>query len=165
MKEKRDRSAWLKGGAARCNVPAEQQFHPYRLVLRGARGVGKGTQADVLSERLGACQLSTGDIFRRAKSLSECERTPAMSRALESMRRGDLVTDETVLALVAERVRCLRCGGGLLLDGFPRTVAQAEALELLLPRQEGRLDAVVSYDLPVEPIVAPPQGRRPWLSF
>ena len=68
--------------------------------------------------------------------------------------------DETVLALVAERVGCLRCEGGFLLDGFPRTVAQAEALEQLLGGQGLKLDAVLSYDLPIDRIVARLSGRR-----
>ena len=76
------------------------------------------------------------------------------------MRRGDLVPDETVLALVAERVGCLRCQGGFLLDGFPRTVAQAEALEKLLAGEKLKLDAVLSYDLPLEQVVSRLSGRR-----
>jgi adenylate kinase len=81
---------------------------PRRLVLLGAPGVGKGTQAELLCANLGACHLSTGDIFRAAKALDASERTPALTAALEYMRRGDLVPDETVLALVAERRGCLR---------------------------------------------------------
>jgi len=76
------------------------------------------------------------------------------------MRRGDLVPDETVLALVTERLGCLRCEGGFLLDGFPRTVAQAEALDRLLAGEALRLDAVLSYDLPLEQVVARLSGRR-----
>jgi adenylate kinase len=129
-------------------------------VLLGAPGVGKGTQAELLSARLGACHLSTGDIFRAAKTQDACERTPALTAALEYMRRGELVPDETVLALVAERGRCLRCRGGFLLDGFPRTVTQAEALELLLAGQKVKLNAVVSYELPLEKVVSRLSGRR-----
>jgi adenylate kinase len=122
--------------------------------------VGKGTQAELLSARLGACQLSTGDIFRAAKSLSPAERSPAITAALEYMRRGELVPDETVVDLVAERTGCLRCEGGFLLDGFPRTVAQAQALEGLLQKQGLKLDAVLSYELPLEELVARLAGRR-----
>jgi adenylate kinase len=156
----RDRKAWLQGPAATCNSPAEALERPLRLILLGAPGVGKGTQAEMLSAKVGACHLSTGDIFRAAKSLNGCERTPALNAALQSMRRGDLVPDETVLALVSERVGCLKCQGGFLLDGFPRTVAQAEALEGLLKKHRLRLDGVVSYDLPIEQIVARLSGRR-----
>jgi len=122
--------------------------------------VGKGTQAEMLCTKLGACHLSTGDIFRAAKALDACDRTPALTAALQYMRRGDLVPDETVLALVAERVGCLQCQGGFLLDGFPRTVGQAEALEALLKKHKLQLDAVVSYELPIEKVVARLSGRR-----
>jgi adenylate kinase len=157
---KSDRAAWLKGGTARCSIPPQQAARPRRLVLLGAPGVGKGTQAELLSQRLGACHLSTGDIFRAAKTLDECERTPTMNRALDHMRRGELVPDEIVLGLVSERAGCLRCRGGFLLDGFPRTVAQAEALAETLVEQGATLDAVLSYDMPIEKIVARLSGRR-----
>jgi adenylate kinase len=157
---KRDRKAWLQGGTAVCNIPAEVRPRPWHLVLLGAPGVGKGTQAELLAANLGTCHLSTGDIFRAAKNLDVCERTPALSAALDYMKRGDLVPDQTVLDLVTERLRCLQCRGGFLLDGFPRTVAQADALERLLGAQNVRLDAVVSYDLPLEQVVARLSGRR-----
>jgi adenylate kinase len=137
-----------------------QPAHARRLVLLGAPGVGKGTQAELLSERLGACHLSTGDIFRAAKTLGECERTPTMDRALDYMRRGELVPDEIVLSLVSERSGCLRCRGGFLLDGFPRTVAQAEALDELLAKSDAALEVVVNYSMPIEKIVARLSGRR-----
>ena len=160
MQQKPDRTAWLKGSTAQCKTGPRETAHPRRLVLLGAPGVGKGTQAELLSDKLGACHLSTGDIFRAAKTLNECERTPAMSRALDCMLRGELVPDEIVLGLVAERAGCLRCRGGFLLDGFPRTVAQAEALEQVLTDQGVSLEAVVSYDIPLEQIVARLSGRR-----
>jgi len=125
MSKKNDRAAWLKGDDAHCAVPPRGQERPFRFVLLGAPGVGKGTQAELICERLGTCHLSTGDIFRAARSLTHDERTPALEEALDYMHRGELVPDLTVLNLVAERVRCLRCQGGFLLDGFPRTVAQA----------------------------------------
>src|SRR6185312_2934678 len=81
MSVKNDRNAWLKGGLAQCKIPADPQAHPQRLVLLGAPGVGKGTQAELLSARLGSCHLSTGDIFRGAKTLNDCERTPTMEKA------------------------------------------------------------------------------------
>jgi adenylate kinase len=160
MNAKTDRAAWLKGGHADCNIPAQRQAYPQRLVLLGAPGVGKGTQAELLSARLGACHLSTGDIFRAAKTLTECDRTPTMTSALDFMRRGDLVPDTTVLDLLIERSKCLRCGGGFLLDGFPRTVAQAEALQKCLKENDIQLGAVVSYDMPLEKIVSRLSGRR-----
>jgi adenylate kinase len=160
METKRDRKAWLRGGTAVCEPPPKPVKGPRRLVLLGAPGVGKGTQAELLAAKLGACQLSTGDIFRAAKSLESGERSPAMTAALDYMRRGDLVPDGTVLDLVAERVGCLRCEGGFLLDGFPRTVAQAEALEDLLKKYNLKLDAVLSYELPIDEVVARLAGRR-----
>ena len=155
-----DRKAWLRGGRARCSARPKFKARPPRFILLGAPGVGKGTQAELLCRNFGACHLSTGDIFRAAKSLDLSERTQALTEALEYMRRGDLVPDETVLALIEERARCLRCRGGFLLDGFPRTVAQAEALENLLTGQKSSLDAVLSYDLPLEQVVARLSGRR-----
>jgi len=158
---KNDRAAWLKAGNAVCsNPPQRAPAKAWRLVLLGAPGVGKGTQAELLHERLGACHLSTGDVFRAAKSLPDGQRSPVMEQALEFMRRGELVPDQTVLDLVGERLRCLHCGGGFLLDGFPRTVAQAEALEKLMRREEVALTAVLNYELPLEEIVARISGRR-----
>jgi len=159
--KKRDRAAWLKGGNAVCsNPPSKPAGRIWRLVLLGAPGVGKGTQAALLSERLGACQLSTGDVFRAAKCLGAGERSPALEAALHYMVRGDLVPDETVLGIVQERMRCLRCCGGFLLDGFPRTVAQAEALENLLKKENVPLTAVLNYEMPIDQIVARLSGRR-----
>ena len=160
MEAKRDRSAWLKGPAFQCEVKPPTRARAWKLILLGAPGVGKGTQADLLSDRLGACHLSTGDIFRTAKGLQECDRSPAMSAALEYMKRGDLVPDTTVLEMVRERVGCLRCGGGFLLDGFPRTLAQAEALQDLMEKQQIVLDAVLSYELPLEELISRLSGRR-----
>lgn len=157
---KRDRKAWIKGATAQCEPAPEPTQFARRLVLLGAPGVGKGTQAEMLSEKLGACHLSTGDIFRAAKAMDTSERTPALTAALDYMRRGELVPDDTVLALVSERVGCLRCEGGFLLDGFPRTVAQAEALEKLLAGEKLKLDAVLSYELPLEQVVSRLSGRR-----
>lgn len=159
MLTKSDRAAWLKGGNAKCSVPPQNPERPYRLVLLGSPGVGKGTQAELLSQQLGCCQLSTGDVFRAAKS-DPCECTPALQEALEFMRQGRLVPDETVLGIVRERSRCMRCRGGFLLDGFPRTVAQAEALGQLLDEVGVKLDYVVNYELPIEQIVSRLGGRR-----
>jgi adenylate kinase len=161
MKEKPNRAAWLRGGDARCNVRTEPWARPYRFVLLGAPGAGKGTQAELLAGRFGSCHLSMGDIFRAAKMLSSgCQCGPVMAEAVRYMDAGQLVPDETVLALITERAKCFQCGGGFLLDGFPRTVAQAEALEKLLGKQQVGLDAVLSYELPFEKIVTRLSGRR-----
>jgi len=160
MTAKTDRAAWLKGGAAECSVQPPTPPRAYRLVLLGAPGVGKGTQAELLSTNFGTCQLSTGDVFRAAKKSDGCERSPKLNEALDFMKRGDLVPDETVLGIVRERARCLRCRGGFLLDGFPRTLDQAEALSKLLQEEGVELDAVLSYELPIEQIVSRLAGRR-----
>jgi len=157
---KHDRSAWFKGGTADCQATLAPGARAYRMVLLGAPGVGKGTQAELLSERLGPCQLSTGDVFRAAKTLAASERSPALGAALEYMKRGELVPDETVIGIVRERRNCLRCPAGFLLDGFPRTVEQAEALASVLKELGAKLDAVLSYDLPIEQIVSRLSGRR-----
>lgn len=158
---KHDRTAWLKGGAAVCEMPPRKPLgEAWRIVLLGAPGIGKGTQAELLCERLGTCHLSTGDVFRTAKCLAEQEQTDSMKAALKFMRQGALVPDETVLGLIADRLRCLRCSGGFLLDGFPRTVAQAEALEKILDKENVKLTAVLNYELPIERIVSRISGRR-----
>ena len=153
-----DRAAWLQGPSAKC-MEVPEIDHPFRLVLLGAPGVGKGTQADLLRHRLNACHLSTGDVFRAAGK-SQCELSPAMKAALEYMKRGDLVPDTTVWEMVRERSECLHCGGGFILDGFPRTVGQAESLRQLMLDEKLTLTAVVNYELPVSDIVARLSGRR-----
>lgn len=155
------RAAWLQGPGVQCDGEvAASSSTPWRLVLLGAPGVGKGTQADLLGERLGACHLSTGDVFRAAGSRGDCEQSPAMREALGYMRSGALVPDSTVWEMVRERVGCLRCGGGFILDGFPRTLGQAESLRALLDSEGLGLTAVVNYELPVSEIVARLGGRR-----
>ncbi len=155
-----DRAAWLKAGDTACSFEPAPGAEPQRLILLGPPGVGKGTQADLLHQWCGACHLSTGDVFRAAKTLPPTEQSPAIKKAVAAMTRGELVSDETVLALVEERIRCLRCAGGFLLDGFPRTVAQAEALEKLLQKENLPLTAVVDYELPIDKIVSRLAGRR-----
>src|SRR5579863_982954 len=130
-KTKPNRVAWLQGPSARCETVPKGVSPPWRIVLLGAPGVGKGTQADLLHQRLGACHLSTGDVFRAA-ARSTCGTTPAMVTALDFMRKGALVPDSIVWEMVRERSACLRCRGGFILDGFPRTLAQAESLQGLI---------------------------------
>jgi len=156
----KDRAAWLQGSSAQCEVASTSAQTPWRLVLLGAPGVGKGTQADLLNQRLGACHLSTGDVFRAAGSQSECEQTPAIKEAVGYMRRGALVPDSTVWEMVRERLACLKCGGGFILDGFPRTLGQAESLKQLLDSEGITLSAVLSYELAASEIVARLGGRR-----
>ena len=155
-----DRAAWFKGASVECSIDSSPPDRPFRLVLLGAPGVGKGTQAELISQRLKPCHLSTGDVFRAAKSLPASERTPAITQALACMQRGELVPDDTVINIVRERSRCMTCPAGFLLDGFPRTVRQAEALDVLLTQLGVKLDAVLSYDMPLEQVIARLSGRR-----
>jgi adenylate kinase len=159
MATKGNREPWLQGSGDACEVPSLPHDRPYRLALLGPPGVGKGTQAELLSRALGTCPLSTGDLFRAAQC-GTAEPSPAMKAALEAMRRGELVPDSLVVAMVRERAVCLQCHGGFLLDGFPRTVAQAEALDAMMAEHGVTLDAVVSYELPIDEIVARLGGRR-----
>lgn len=115
-----------------------------RLVLLGPPASGKGTQARVLVERLGVPQLSTGDMLRAARSAG----TPLGLEAGRYMAAGQLVPDGLVIELIRERLRQPDCAAGFILDGFPRTVAQAQALEAMLESQAVALDAVVQLDVP-----------------
>jgi adenylate kinase len=153
-----DRAAWVKGAGAICRG-YHPQPSPWRLVLLGPPGVGKGTQAELLAQRLGACHLSTGDVFRACKALPAEKLSPALSRAVDYMKRGELVPDEMVLGIVHDRLGCLHCRGGFLLDGFPRTVAQAQALEQLLGCGALHLSAVVNYEMDLDEIVKRLGGR------
>lgn len=109
------------------------------LILFGPPAAGKGTQAKRLVETRGMVQLSTGDMLRAAiASGSELGQ-----RVKGIMERGDLVTDEIVIALIEDRLPEAEAAGGAIFDGFPRTVAQAEALDAMLARRGGKIDRVV----------------------
>lgn len=110
-----------------------------RLILLGPPGAGKGTQAKVLIDSYGIPQLSTGDILRGAIAA----KTPMGLAAKEIMDRGDLVSDEIVNGIVSERLDRDDCKAGFVLDGFPRTIPQAEALEAMLAEKNMALDAVI----------------------
>jgi len=110
-----------------------------RLVLLGPPGAGKGTQAQRLVDKHGIVQLSTGDMLRAAIRAG----TPVGQRAKDIMARGDLVPDDVVVSIVSERMDQPDARNGFVLDGFPRTVAQAEALDRLLDEKGQKLDAVV----------------------
>jgi adenylate kinase len=158
MNVTQDRSGWFQGGNTSCTPAVLRDGRPLRLVLLGPPGVGKGTQAKLLCDILGTCHLSTGDLFRAAQC--QTEPSPALRAALEAMRSGQLVADSVVVSMVRERARCLRCHGGFLLDGFPRSTTQAQALDAILGEQRVALDFVVAYELPLEEIVARLSGRR-----
>ena len=157
---KNDRLAWLQGPSAECAAVSEERTTAWRLILLGAPGVGKGTQAQLLTDRLGACHLSTGDVFRAAGKRKDCDQSPAMKAALEYMRRGELVPDSTVWEIVRERSHCILNCGGFILDGFPRTLGQAESLKALMEKENIKLSAVVNYELPIEEVVQRLSGRR-----
>ena len=110
-----------------------------RLILLGPPGAGKGTQAQILVERHGIVQLSTGDMLRAAVAAG----TPVGLQAKALMDRGDLVPDAVVVAIVAARIEQDDCAKGFILDGFPRTVAQAEALTAMLAEKAMELDTVI----------------------
>jgi adenylate kinase len=116
-----------------------------RLVLLGPPGAGKGTQAKELVEKYGIVQLSTGDMLRAAIAAG----TPVGLKAKDVMARGALVPDDVVVAIVSERIDQPDAARGFILDGFPRTVPQAQALEHMLSKKGLRLDAVV--ELKVDP--------------
>jgi adenylate kinase len=159
LQTKPDRMAWFKGPSSPCNLMPERPDRIWRLILLGAPGVGKGTQAELLAERLKACHLSTGDVFRAAKANPECNCTPAMAGALDYMRRGELVPDHAVIQIIKERLGCLRCRGGFILDGFPRTVGQAEVLTMFLRAYDLVPDAVIDYTLPTLELISRLGGR------
>jgi len=125
------------------------------IVLMGAPGAGKGTQARLLQERLHLPQISTGDIFRALKNAQ----TPLAQELREIMERGQLVPDELTIRLVKERTAQPDCRNGYILDGFPRTPAQAASLEKLAVEQGNNIVAV-QIDVPGELLEQRMTGRR-----
>ena len=121
-----------------------------RLILLGPPGAGKGTQAKVLVDTYGIPQLSTGDILRNAIA----NKTPLGLAAKEVMDRGDLVSDEIVNGIVSERLDAADCKNGFVLDGFPRTIPQAEALDKMLAEKGMHLNAVVEIKAEPETLIA-----------
>ena len=127
-----------------------------RVVLLGPPGAGKGTQAKLLQERFKVRQISTGDILRKAVA----EQTPLGKQTSEYIRRGELVPDRLIIDLVADRLKEKDCEKGFVLDGFPRTIAQAQSLEEILKKMGLGLDCVLSVQVPHKLIVERLSGRR-----
>jgi adenylate kinase len=127
-----------------------------KLILLGPPGAGKGTQAKMLTDRLNIPQISTGDILRAAVK----EGTPMGIKAKSFMDAGSLVPDEVVVGIVQERLQKEDCANGFILDGFPRTVAQADALKDTLRALGKDVDAVISLEVDVEALVERLTGRR-----
>jgi adenylate kinase len=125
------------------------------IILLGPPGAGKGTQARLLVEEFGMVQLSTGDMLRAAKTSG----TEMGNKVAEVMARGDLVTDEIVIGLIAEQLDGEAGKQGLIFDGFPRTLAQADALDTLLAEKGKTLDAVIEMKVDDEVLVNRVSGR------
>jgi adenylate kinase len=127
-----------------------------RIVLLGAPGAGKGTQAKILIEKYGMPQISTGDLLRAAVAAG----TALGKEAKSYMDKGELVPDSVVLGMVEERLKQDDCKKGYILDGFPRNTAQAEALDKMLAALNMSLTAALSVDVPLEDLMKRLTGRR-----
>jgi adenylate kinase len=127
-----------------------------KLILLGAPGAGKGTVAKLLTQLDGSVQISTGDILRAAVAAG----TELGKKAEAAMKAGDLVSDDLIMGIMGERLKEADCKNGYLLDGFPRTIPQAEALKKLLADMGEKLDCVVNIDVPRDVILDRLTTRR-----
>jgi adenylate kinase len=127
-----------------------------KLILLGPPGAGKGTQAKMLMEKFAIPQISTGDMLRAAVK----DGTPMGQKAREYMDAGGLVPDEVVVGIVRDRLQETDCSNGFILDGFPRTVAQADALQISFQMMGKELDRVISLEVDTEALVGRLTGRR-----
>lgn len=136
------------------------QVNTMKIIMLGAPGAGKGTQAKKISERYSIPHISTGDIFRaNIKNGTELGK-----KAKEYMDKGLLVPDELVVDLVVDRLSQADCEKGCVLDGFPRTIPQAEALDAALEAKNEKVDYAIDIEVPDENIIARMSGRRACLS-
>ena len=131
-----------------------------KVILLGPPGAGKGTQAKSICNRFSIPHISTGDIFRKHIS----EMTPLGIEAKKSIDKGQLVSDEVTISLVKDRLKEDDCRNGFLLDGFPRTVVQAEALDEFLAENGEKIDTALLIDVPKDFIIERMSGRRVCLS-
>jgi len=127
-----------------------------KLLIMGPPGAGKGTQAEKIVKEFDIVHISTGDMFRAALK----NQTPLGLKAKEYMDKGELVPDEVVIAMVEERISAPDCAKGFLLDGFPRTIPQAEALDKKLAEMGITLNGVINIEVPREDLIARLTGRR-----
>ncbi|SDB31841.1 adenylate kinase [Eubacterium oxidoreducens] len=127
-----------------------------KIIMLGAPGAGKGTQAKQIADKYTIPHISTGDIFRANIK----EGTPLGKKAKEYMDKGDLVPDELVVDLVVDRIGQDDCKNGFVLDGFPRTIPQAEALTAALEKAGEAMDYAIDVDVPDENIIERMSGRR-----
>ena len=125
------------------------------LILLGPPGAGKGTQSRLLEARTGANQLSTGDMLRAAVAVG----SEIGEQVGEVMKRGELVSDDIVISIISEAIDAPECAKGFILDGFPRTVAQAQALEDLLAEKQKSLAAVIEIQADDEKLIKRITGR------
>ena len=126
------------------------------LILLGPPGAGKGTQAKILIKKYGIPQISTGDILRAAVK----EQTPMGVKAKAFMDSGALVPDDVVVGIVEERIAKSDCSAGYILDGFPRTVAQADSLSAMLHKKNSGIDHVIAITVDNEELLKRITGRR-----
>lgn len=126
-----------------------------QMVFIGPPGAGKGTQAERLIEKYKLAHLSTGDMLRAARDAG----TEVGKKANEYMSSGQLVPDDVIVAIIEERLAKADCQQGYLLDGFPRTIAQAEALDAMLQQKETALDVVLELKVPEEELFTRLAGR------
>lgn len=127
-----------------------------KIILLGPPGAGKGTQAKSISSKYGIPHISTGDIFRKHISL----KTPLGMKAKMFIDKGQLVPDELTIELVQDRLKQDDCSNGFLLDGFPRTVKQAEALDIFLSKADSKIDKALLIEVPKGFIIDRMTGRR-----
>jgi adenylate kinase len=125
------------------------------IILMGAPGAGKGTQADLMQQRLSLPHVSSGDLFRE----NIRNGTPLGKQVKAILDRGDLVPDSITIAMIRERIAQPDCAHGLILDGFPRTIPQADALDALFAERGGRVDRVVYVKVASEKLVERLAGR------